>query len=270
MKFQGYKEIEVTDEQLACMYNGTEETDIAENEFILAMQDGFPIDIFVCKNGILTRSSYSNIYNYEQKLIKAKDFYQQMAIDSLCNQCPIKVITGRQGTGKTLLGFNACVRLLKKKLVDRIVMLRPHFEVQGMPLLGTLPGDVDEKIGWTEMSLFDKIDRRDLEELRAEGKFLSLPINFIRGISFNRTAVLCSEAQNMDVAMMQLLISRIGEGSYLIVEGDLNQVDKERFKHDSGLEKLCTNFRGQKEFCHVDLYNVYRSRAAELAVLMEL
>ena len=94
-------------------------------------------------------------------------------------------------------------------------------------------------------------------------------LGYIRGRDIKHSIVIASEAENLTVQHVQLLIGRIGEGSQLWLDGDYKQVDKQVFKDNSGLLKVVERLAGQKLFGYVDLPISERSETARLADLLD-
>ena len=134
---------------------------------------------------------------------------------------------GPAGTGKTLLAVAFGAAQLAAGLVERLVITRPA--VEAGERLGFLPGDLEEKIDpyllpiWD--SLRDALGQRLSEKMREEGRIEVAPLAFMRGRTLNRAVVVVDEAQNATVAQMRMVLTRLGEGSRMVVTGDPSQTD---------------------------------------------
>jgi phosphate starvation-inducible PhoH-like protein len=155
---------------------------------------------------------------------------------------------GPAGTGKTLLAVAYGASLLVQRKIEKLIITRPA--VEAGEKLGFLPGDLTEKVDpyllpvWD--ALADTLGRVQLEKMREDGRIEVAPIAFMRGRTLNRAFVLVDEAQNTSRAQMQMVLTRLGEGSRMAVTGDPSQCDLQP-RDPSGLPHALTilaNTRG--------------------------
>jgi phosphate starvation-inducible PhoH-like protein len=134
---------------------------------------------------------------------------------------------GPAGSGKSLWSVAMALQALSEKKVNKIVMVRPA--VEAGERLGFLPGGMKEKIDPYLRPLYDSVDflmRHDeLEKMLAKGEIEALPVAFLRGMTFRNSFVIVDEAQNTTATQMKMILTRIGEGSKMVVTGDITQVD---------------------------------------------
>jgi phosphate starvation-inducible PhoH-like protein len=136
---------------------------------------------------------------------------------------------GPAGTGKTLLAMMAGIQALREGEVKRLVLTRPAVEVEGEKL-GYLPGDLNSKMApWTQ-PLFDILrecyDVQQIEQMVQNQVIELAPLAFMRGRTFKDSWVIADEMQNATPAQMKMLLTRIGDGSKIILTGDLAQTDR--------------------------------------------
>lgn len=154
---------------------------------------------------------------------------QRTYVRALKNEAQYDLVfgVGPAGTGKTLLAVAYGASLLVQRRVEKLIITRPA--VEAGEKLGFLPGDLTEKVDpyllpvWD--ALADTLGRSQLEKMREDGRIEVAPIAFMRGRTLNRAFVLVDEAQNTSRAQMQMVLTRLGEGSRMAVTGDPSQCD---------------------------------------------
>jgi phosphate starvation-inducible PhoH-like protein len=134
---------------------------------------------------------------------------------------------GPAGTGKTWLAVGHAVALMEQGEVDRLILSRPA--VEAGERLGFLPGDMKDKVDPYLRpiydALYDFMDARRVEQNLQSGVIEIAPLAFMRGRTLTRAAVLLDEAQNTTPMQMKMFLTRLGEGSRMIVTGDPTQID---------------------------------------------
>ena len=134
---------------------------------------------------------------------------------------------GPAGTGKTYMAVAKAVESLKKRDVERIVLSRPA--VEAGERLGFLPGDMKEKVdpylrplydALYDMMPSDKVDR-----MLTSGEIEIAPLAFMRGRTLSESYVIIDEAQNTTPVQMKMVLTRLGQGSRMVITGDLSQID---------------------------------------------
>lgn len=141
----------------------------------------------------------------------------------------VVVATGPAGTGKTYLAMQAAVRALRSGLVDRIILTRPAVGVEDEKH-GFLPGDLVSKMEpWTR-PLLDVLREyyrpQDIVRMMDDQVIEISPLAFMRGRTFKRCWIVADEMQNATPNQMKMLLTRIGEGSKIVVTGDVEQADR--------------------------------------------
>jgi PhoH-like ATPase len=184
-------------------------------------------------------------------------------------------LTGKAGTGKTLLALASALQQIEK--FEQVLLARPIVPLSNRDL-GFLPGDVKDKIGPYMQPLFDNLsvikhkfkpnskEYLKIEEYLKEEKLVITPLAFIRGRSLSNVFFIVDEAQNLTPHEVKTIITRAGEGTKIIFTGDIQQIDSPYLDEKSnGLSYLSEKMRGQKLFAHVNLVKGERSYLAELA-----
>ena len=157
---------------------------------------------------------------------------------------------GPAGTGKTLLAVQMGIRMFQEGKVDRIIVTRPAVSVDED--LGFLPGTLNEKMApWTR-PIFDVLGEyyqtKDIAKMLEEGVIEISPLAYMRGRTFKNAYIIADEMQNATVNQMKMLLTRLGEGSKMVVTGDLNQADRLR---DNGLVEFIDRIKN-KRLSHID------------------
>ena len=159
---------------------------------------------------------------------------------------------GPAGTGKTLLAVQNGIKLFQEGIVDKIVVTRPAVSVDED--LGFLPGTLNEKMApWTR-PIFDVLgeyyQQKDIAKMLEEGVIEISPLAYMRGRTFKNAYIIADEMQNATVNQMKMLLTRLGEGSKMVVTGDLAQADR---INDNGLINFCNLITGKTGLQHIDI-----------------
>jgi len=157
----------------------------------------------------------------------AKNLEQKEVLRSFASN-QVTVIYGPPGTGKTLMATLWGLNEFLAGRYDKLIFTRPAVEAYG-ERLGYLPGDADEKIAPYMLPIvsfiLDKIDSKFLDNLIKEKRIMTIPLAYMRGMTFSNSFVLLDEAQNCVPQQLRLFLTRLGENSKAVVTGDVNQSD---------------------------------------------
>ena len=175
--------------------------------------------------------------------IKPRNREQVFALDALMDDSiPVVVLTGSAGTGKTLLTLATALQKIEQKQYAKVIITKPMSQV-GRYQLGALPGDVNEKFNPYLINYLTNLEcfvngRSNIDHLMDQCKIEALPLQLFRGASFGRTFVIADEMQVCDHMEILTVGTRMGEGSKLVIMGDLCQRDEKIAKEKTGLYKL--------------------------------
>ena len=174
---------------------------------------------------------------------------------------------GPAGTGKTMLAVQWAIDELKYGDVDKIVITRPAVSVDEQH--GFLPGSLNEKMEpWTR-PIFDVFDEnfcaKEVERQVREGVIETSPLAYMRGRTFKNAVIIADEMQNATPSQMKMLLTRLGQGSKMIVTGDLQQADR---PSNNGLLEflgLYNNFQNHRyvDICHFTVNDIERHEAVK-------
>jgi phosphate starvation-inducible PhoH-like protein len=163
------------------------------------------------------------------RAIRARTEGQTRYVQAM-NANEVVLAIGPAGTGKTYLAVGMAVNLLRQGAVRRIVLVRPA--VEAGEKLGFLPGDIVAKINPYLRPLLDGLnDMMEPEQVKRymEGDVIEVaPLAFMRGRTLNQSVIILDEGQNTTIAQMKMFLTRMGNGSKIIVTGDITQIDLPR------------------------------------------
>jgi len=172
---------------------------------------------------------------------------QSEYLEALLND-KIVISMGPAGTGKSYLAVSVAVKMLMEKKIDRVILSRPA--VEAGEKLGFLPGDMKDKVDPYLRPLYDALyDLFGFEKIQKKietGEIEIAPLAFMRGRTLKNSFAILDEAQNASLTQIKMFLTRIGENSKLVVNGDPSQVDLIN-KNESGLLKTKNILQKVKE-----------------------
>ncbi len=206
--------------------------------------------------------------------ITPRNAEQTFALNALLND-EIKLVTmsGKAGTGKTLLALAAALQA--RRNYRQIYMARPVVPLSNKDI-GFLPGDIESKLEPYMQPLYDnlgviKMSEPDtkkprVDQLLEEEKLVIAPLTYIRGRSLVKIFFIVDEAQNLTPHEVKTIITRAGEGTKIVLTGDIFQIDHPYLDSSSnGMSHLIEKMQGQEIYAHINLTKGERSELAELA-----
>jgi phosphate starvation-inducible PhoH-like protein len=187
------------------------------------------------------------LVTYRGKPIKCKTLGQQKYVN-LMRKNTVTFGVGPAGTGKTYLAMAMAVLALKNKDVTRVILTRPA--VEAGENLGFLPGDLQTKVDPYLRPLYDALyemmGAESYKKLSERGVIEVAPMAYMRGRSLNDAFVVLDEAQNTTTEQMKMFLTRLGEGSKMVITGDITQIDLPSGKK-SGLKDAVEILEGVKD-----------------------
>lgn len=277
--YKGYKEVRLTDIDMGMLYQEPDfnRYNLLVNEYLIVRNaDNTVVDLLVWTGEQYRKVLYNEFDSMHFGKIKPfkDDPYQQLAYDSLVNN-KISLIKGKAGSGKSLAALSYLFELLEHHKIDKILVFCNTVAAKGAAKLGFLPGDRTEKLMDSQIGNFlnSKIgDRTEVERLIQEEKLILLPVADIRGYDTTgmRAGIYVTEAQNLSVSLMKLILQRVGEDCFIILDGDMDcQVDLDEFEgRNNGMRRVSEVFRGQDFYGEVELQIIHRGKIAARADLM--
>tara|TARA_R110002153_G_scaffold75075_1_gene194572 strand:- start:782 stop:1501 length:720 start_codon:yes stop_codon:yes gene_type:complete len=185
--------------------------------------------------------------NEEQKEAKSKILNNTLTL-----------LAGKAGSGKTLLACQIALEKLFMKEASKVIITRPTVSKED---IGFLPGDLREKMDpWVQpiyQNMFALYDKVKIEKLIEDDKIEIVPVSFMRGRTFLDSIIIVDEAQNVTHEQMEMIVTRIGLRSKMIICGDDHQVDLKQ-RRDSGFRFLYSAARKIKNMIGVTLLQNHR------------
>lgn len=274
-KYTGITELEVDSEDI----------DIFYKERKLISLESYPENHFVVlkcgKQSAMTRfkSGFLHpLYNYNEDEsvfgLQAKNLEQRLVLDLLQDEnVPLVTISGKAGTGKTLLALAAALKQTQDSdTYNKVIVARPV-----VPMgkdLGYLPGEIEDKLRPWMQPIYDNLEflfnAKDQDELTKmlvgyENIIQVEALTYIRGRSIPNQILIIDEAQNLSQHEVKTILTRVGEGSKIILVGDPDQIDNPYLDaYSNGLTYVIEKMKHLKETGHVTLSKGERSTLAQL------
>ena len=225
------------------IYRFRSDKKIDRNDIITSLNKDMILDT---KNQSTVQSLGEVIKTPKRSVISRSKKQKEYVRSLKTNQIVISL--GPAGTGKTYLAVAVALSMLLEKKVERIILSRPA--VEAGERLGFLPGDMKDKIDPYLRPLYDSLyDLLDYDKIQRKiesGAIEIAPLAFMRGRTLKNSFAILDEAQNATETQIKMFLTRIGENSKLVVNGDPSQVDLSN-KNQSGLIKSQAILKGIKE-----------------------
>lgn len=278
--YNGYSEIYVEDEIIDKFYTDRQ-LSANKKEFKI-----YPDNHFFILKGSNNKSAVAKkhknklipLYNYNANQdvfgISHKNVGQMMALELLLDDnIPIVTLNGKAGTGKTLLALATGLhKVSDERKYKKVLIGRPI-----MPLgkdIGYLPGDINEKLRPWMQPIYDNLeflfnakDQTDLERILAglQGELQVEALTYIRGRSIPNQFIIIDEAQNLTKHEIKTIVTRLGEGSKLVLLGDPYQIDNPYLDmYSNGLTYFIEKMKDESDIGHITLTKGERSSIAQL------
>ena len=201
--------------------------------------------------------------------LRGRSAEQRMALDLLLDDS-IGIVSfgGRAGTGKSALALCAGLEaVMERRRHRKVVVFRPVYAVGGQEL-GYLPGSEAEKMSPWAQAVFDTlgsvVHENVIEEVAARGLLEVLPLTHIRGRSLHDSFVIVDEAQSLERGVLLTVLSRIGQGSRVVLTHDIAQRDNLRVGRHDGIVAVIEALKGHPLFAHITLTRSERSPIAAM------
>lgn len=276
VEYKGFIEKLMSEEEMSYFYSHLKENiyNLLINEYLIVKKDNGDFVEAYRWDG----ETYASIYKKQIKSmafgdkLKAKDIYQSLTIDSIMHN-NITAISGKAGSGKSLLALMCAMHLVETGKYDRLVILHNPTPVRGAQQLGYYTGSALDKAMQSNIGniLITKFgDRYAIDTLIQQDKLKIINMTDCRGTEIRDNEILwITEAENTSVDLMKICLSRVSNDAKVIVEGDYAQIDNPMFMNgNNGFLRMINVLKDKDMFGYVQLQNVWRSKLAELVDAM--
>jgi PhoH-like ATPase len=280
--YTGVRVVEVKQELIAQLYQAKfisttfdQRYKFSQNEYVVLKDQS--MDSNRCES-VITRCVGDRLIQVKDKYklvasnVEAKNKEQHMALDALLDDSiSVVVLTGKAGSGKTLMGLAAALQKMDNRKYDKIILTRPMSWV-GKHGLGALPGDVEDKFKPYLQNYMCNIEhlingrRNSIDHLIGHYRMEFIPLQLIRGASWSNAFIIADEVQVLDYMEMVTLGTRVGENSKIVILGDLDQRDEKITKEKTGIHKFINDPRARNSHlvASLELLKCVRSPVAKL------
>ncbi len=267
------EKIQMTDSDIDKLYDGdtlsAEDYNLHENSYHIIVGNS-PSKSVLCVHTDKKFLKLSDNQRNEQTDVKPRNKEQRYALHALMSEnIPLVCLTGLAGSGKTFLTLMSGLEEMLSGKYERIIVTR-NIEPVGRDI-GYLPGDLNEKMGPWMSPLVDNFrhhfkDKAYFEVLMEKGKIEIAPLSYIRGRTFSNSYIIVDEAQNATIHELKTVITRIGEGSKIVLMGDTDQIDTPYIdKRSNGLSIVIDRTKDSNLATHIHLSRGERSDLATYA-----
>jgi PhoH-like ATPase len=267
------EKIQITDLEIDRLYDdgsiSAKDYSLHENSYHILIGNT-PSKSVLCIHSSNKFFKLSDNQKNEQTDVKPRNKEQRYALHALRSEnIPLVCLTGLAGSGKTFLTLMSGLEEMLAGKYERIIVTR-NIEPVGRDI-GYLPGDLNEKMGPWMSPLVDNFrhhfkDKAYFEVLMEKGKIEIAPLSFIRGRTFNDAYIIVDEAQNATIHELKTVVTRIGEGSKIVLMGDTDQIDTPYIdKRSNGLSIVIDRTKDSNLATHIHLSRGERSALATYA-----
>jgi len=269
--YNGLRECEATDEELAKFYEGNVKYDLFPNQYLVLKREGVVIDKYKAdpSGKLVPLRKKFFIESPLMGKVKPRNIRQELYFDLLESDIPLSLVSSEAGCGKTWVATCFALQELERRKYDKILFLRNNIPIDGVGELGILPGTSNEKLKGYFAYISDILTPFMFETYLASGKIEVAWLGDMRGRNISNAFVLCSESQNLTTSLTKMIVSRMGEGTRLVFDFDLDQIDHKKYEKDNGMTAIINSLTGNPMFGMVELLDVERSPLARLASLIK-
>lgn len=262
-QYTGYKEVRLSDQEIADLYQNIDNNtfNLLTNQYLVVYDaHGVCIDKLRWDG-----KSHVKLKHSPTKKLKAKNELQELAIDLMMNtDIPIKIIAGSYGSGKTLISVKLALYHVREKGNYAKIMMVRNPQGTGKEI-GYLKGTKEDKTADFFKPLIQHLESGEQEAafLESSGMLTKEIPFYMKGLSIEDSIIVCDEAEDLDVKLIKLIGTRVGEGSAVVFSGDYNQAE-DNYKNNNGLLAAIEGLKGDPLVGIVVLDEDVRSSASKV------
>lgn len=262
-QYTGYKEVRLSDQEIADLYQNIDNNtfNLLTNQYLI-VYDTYGVCIDKLR---WDGKSHVKLKHSPTKKLKAKNELQELAIDLMMNtDIPIKIIAGSYGSGKTLISVKLALYHVREKGNYAKIMMVRNPQGTGKEI-GYLKGTKEDKTADFFKPLIQHLESGEQEAafLESSGMLTKEIPFYMKGLSIEDSIIVCDEAEDLDVKLIKLIGTRVGEGSAVVFSGDYNQAE-DNYKNNNGLLAAIEGLKGDPLVGIVVLDEDVRSSASKV------
>lgn len=266
--YKGYKEIDITENEIAQIYENTDENlyGLHTNEYLIVKLNGEVKDKLRWNGEKLVKLKYKNVNNQYVGKVKPLNYEQEVMVDLIeNNSITVKSLTGIPGSGKTFLPVVVGIDKVLKGEFAKFVYCRNNVDT-GHQALGALPGDLDTKLSVWKYPLIDSFgDSMVIDRLQLENRLEVVHLGFTQGRTWNCSFILIDESFHLSKKHVYNLCTRVGYDSVIVFAGDVYQNYSSKYQNgNSGITFLHEKMKGNPIFGCMKAKISERSKTAQI------
>ena len=270
-KYNGIRKLTLTEQEYVNLLENPNLYNFQPNEYIIIHNTTSNDEYLFTWNKYFEEVKIKPIINKYVNKIVPLDIYQKAFIHMLQNDnIKIKITDSKYGVGKSFLMIHWALQMLDKEKVDKLYFVKSDSPPKGRREFPAIPGDVVEKTSPLLGVLCDTTSEDNIMDILLRNNRLEiLPIQFAKGRSLRNSILFINEAQDFTPSEMERLLSRIGEGTFVLLDGSTMQIDNRYCLNRNGLTVTSNNFKDKYIAGQVNMIEDHRSEISKMVSEMD-
>ena len=270
-KYNGIRKLTLTEQEYVNLLENPNLYNFQPNEYIIIHNTTSNDEYLFTWNKYFEEVKIKPIINKYVNKIVPLDIYQKAFIHMLQNDnIKIKITDSKYGVGKSFLMIHWALQMLDKEKVDKLYFVKSDSPPKGRREFPAIPGDVVEKTSPLLGVLCDTTSEDNIMDILLRNNRLEiLPIQFAKGRSLRNSILYINEAQDFTPSEMERLLSRIGEGTFVLLDGSTMQIDNRYCLNRNGLTVTSNNFKDKYIAGQVNMIEDHRSEISKMVSEMD-
>ena len=270
-KYNGIRKLTLTEQEYVNLLENPNLYNFQPNEYIIIHNTTSNDEYLFTWNKYFEEVKIKPIINKYVNKIVPLDIYQKAFIHMLQNDnIKIKITDSKYGVGKSFLMIHWALQMLDKEKVDKLYFVKSDSPPKGRREFPAIPGDVVEKTSPLLGVLCDTTSEDNIMDILLRNNRLEiLPIQFAKGRSLRNSILYINEAQDFTPSEMERLLSRIGEGTFVLLDGSTMQIDNRYCLNRNGLTVTTNNFKDKYIAGQVNMIEDHRSEISKMVSEMD-